>query len=82
MSGSVTQPSTCNGADDGTITLSGASGGYGTYDYSIDGGVNWQAGVNFTGLAPGFYDIRIRDGVQTTCVIILNAHMRLPNLQF
>jgi len=63
---------TCNGANDGTITVSGASGGYGTYDYTIDGGTNWQASGNFTNLAPGSYDVRIRDAVNQACVIILN----------
>ena len=33
---------TCNGANDGTITISGATGGYGTYEYSING-TTWQA---------------------------------------
>ena len=36
---------TCNGANDGTITISGATGGYGTYEYSING--DHMAGQRF-----------------------------------
>ncbi len=32
---------TCNGAADGIINITAASGGYGTYEYTIDGGSNW-----------------------------------------
>ncbi len=63
---------TCNGANNGTITITNATGGYGSYEYSRDGGSNWQASGSFTGLAPGTYDVRIRDAVNQTCVIILN----------
>lgn len=52
-------PTTC-GTSDGTITLS-ASGGTGTYEYSIDGGVNWITSGAFTALACGTYDIKIRN---------------------
>ncbi len=68
---------TCNGADDGTITLTGASGGYGTFDYTIDGGTNWQSSASFSSLSPGFYDVRIRDGVETACEIILDASFEI-----
>ncbi|MBL0269586.1 MAG: gliding motility-associated C-terminal domain-containing protein [Chitinophagaceae bacterium] len=50
---------TCNGAVDGTITVS-ATGGTAPYEYSIDGGVNWQPGNTFNGGA-GPYTITIRD---------------------
>ena len=65
-----TQP-TCNGTDDGSITINAPVGGYGTYEYSIDGGANWQAGGSFTGLAPNTYDVKIRDAAHTACVIDL-----------
>ena len=64
---------TCNGANNGTITVSGPLGGYGTYGYSINGGTTWQSSGNFTGLAPGTYNVRIRDAAYTTCVIVLDA---------
>ncbi len=63
---------TCFGGADGTITISAPLGGYGTYEYSINGGGSWQASGNFTGLNPGSYSIMIRDAVYTGCVIVLN----------
>ena len=68
---------TCNGANDGTISITGASGGYGTYEYTINGGTNWFASGLFTNVAPGTYDVRIRDAVNTACVIILNAGLQI-----
>lgn len=63
---------TCNGGNDGTITISAPSGGYGTYDYSINGGLSWQSSGNFTGLIAGTYNVRIRDGLNTGCFSIIN----------
>ena len=63
---------TCNGANDGTISITNPMGGYGTYEYSINGGGSWQLANIFNGLAPGTYDVRIRDAANTGCVIILN----------
>ena len=63
---------TCFGGGDGTITISSPAGGYGTYDYSINGGGSWQASGSFTALVPGNYNVRIRDAAHTGCVIILN----------
>lgn len=57
---SSTDP-TCNGANDGTITIS-ASGGTPPLQYSIDGGVTYQASANFTGLGGGSYAILVQDG--------------------
>ncbi|MFT3911092.1 MAG: T9SS type A sorting domain-containing protein [Ferruginibacter sp.] len=62
---------TC-GNNDGTITLFNPTGGYGTYEYTIDGGANWQSSGNFTGLAAGNYDVRIRDAAHTSCVVVLD----------
>ena len=63
---------TCNGANDGTITISSPTGGYGTYEYSVDGGAGWQASGNFTALVPASYNVQIRDAAHTACVIVLN----------
>jgi hypothetical protein len=60
-------PTTC-GTSDGTITIS-ASGGTGTYEYSIDGGVNWITSGAFTALGCGTYDIKIRND-DGTCEVI------------
>ncbi len=63
---------TCFGANNGTITITSPTGGYGTYDYSRDAGATWQATGNFTNLAPGSYNVQIRDKAHTACVIVLN----------
>ena len=68
---------TCNGAANGTITISSPSGGYGTYQYSINGGGAWQASGSFSGLAPGNYNVQIRDAAQTACVIVLNPALAI-----
>jgi PKD repeat protein len=67
----------CFGANDGTITITSPTGGYGTYEYSVDGGTTWQASGNFTALAPGFYNIQIRDAAHPTCIVILNGSLRI-----
>ena len=51
---------TCNGYDDGAITIE-AVGGTGTLEYSIDGGLNYQTGSIFTDLGPGNYNIIVKD---------------------
>ena len=68
---------TCFGATDGSITITNPTGGYGTYEYSIDGGASWQATGNFTGLAPGFYNVQIRDAAHITCIVTLNGSLRI-----
>ncbi|MBI5219762.1 MAG: T9SS type A sorting domain-containing protein, partial [Bacteroidia bacterium] len=67
----------CNGINDGTITISSQNGGYGAYEYSIDSGSGWQAGVNFTNLDTGTYNIQIRDSAYQSCVIILNPALTI-----
>ena len=68
---------TCFGGSDGTITISAPTGGYGTYEYSINGGGSWQASGNFTLLAPGNYNVQIRDAAHTGCVMVLNASLAI-----
>lgn len=63
---------TCNGAADGYITITGATGGHGLYEYSIDGGLTWQSNGSYTGLAPNTYNVQIRDAVYTYCIEVLN----------
>jgi len=49
------------GASDGAITLV-ASGGSGSFQYSIDGGTTFQTSGTFTNLSGGVYNIVITDG--------------------
>ncbi len=68
---------TCFGANDGTITVSGAVGGAGTHEFTIDGGLNWQASPDFTALSPGTYNVMMRDAVNPTCILVLNGALLL-----
>jgi hypothetical protein len=78
LSATVTSTNvTCSGANDGTITITNPLGGYGTYDYTINGGASWQPSGNFTALAPGFYNVQIRDAANTNCVVTLNGSLRI-----
>ncbi len=49
----------CNGQNNGTITIV-PNGGATPYDYSIDGGANWQSG-NIFNVPAGTYTVIIRD---------------------
>lgn len=51
----------CDGGNDGTITIS-ATGGNSVYEYSIDGGTTWQTGTVFN-VAPGTYTVNVRDNL-------------------
>ena len=68
---------TCNGAADGSIIINGAAGGYGTYEYTVNGGTTWQLSNTFTGLIPGFYNVKIRDAANTGCIITLNGSLNV-----
>ena len=62
---------TCNGANNGTITVSAPTGGSGsTYNVSIDGG-SWVTNPSFpyafTGLTPGAHTVAIQDGGVPSC---------------
>ncbi len=70
-------PVTCYGSSDGTITITSPAGGYGSYEYSVTGGSNWQPSGSFTGLAAGYYNVQIRDAVYQACFIILNSSLQI-----
>ena len=53
-----TNPTNCN-TNDGTITIT-ATGT--AIEYSIDGGLNYQASNSFTGLTAGTYNVYVRNG--------------------
>ncbi|NOU19150.1 MAG: hypothetical protein HOO91_16455, partial [Bacteroidales bacterium] len=54
----------------GAISFVGTSGGpSGNYDWTINNGSSWNlVSPNFINLAPGSYNLKIRDGVNTTCI--------------
>ncbi|MBM1105223.1 SprB repeat-containing protein, partial [Aurantibacter crassamenti] len=54
-------PVTCFGAADGAISIVVDSGGSAPFQYSIDNGVTFQVGNNFTNLSAGTYPVVIRD---------------------
>jgi gliding motility-associated-like protein len=66
----VDTPYTC--VSNGAITIQGgtASGGTGTFEYSIDG-VNFQASPLFSGLTDGTYTITVRD-IPNGCTFVTN----------
>ena len=55
----VTDP-LCNGANDGTITIT-ATGGIAPLQYSINGGISFQSANNFTTVSSGIYVIVVLD---------------------
>ena len=50
----------CNGGNDGSITLT-SSGGTGSVQYSINGGLSYQSSGVFTGLSAGRYSALVKD---------------------
>ncbi len=63
----LTAPYTC--ISNGTITITGVTGGDAPYTYSLDG-VNFQGGNTFSGLTQGTYTVTIRDA--NNCTVITN----------
>ena len=55
-----TTDESCEGAENGSIELS-AQNGTGPYEYSIDGGQTYQPSPSFADLAPGTYQLQVRD---------------------
>ena len=64
---------TCNGTSTGSIVVSAATGGSGTYEYSKDNGVSWQSSATLGTLPAAIYQVSIRDAVNTSCVVDLGA---------
>ena len=58
---------TCNNGNDGKLTIT-ASGGTGTFTYSINDGLNYQTSNIFEGLTAGTYSINVKD--DNDCVVI------------
>lgn len=60
----ITTNASCNGGNDGTITIT-ATGGNTTYQYSIDGGSSWQPS-NVFNVSPANYTVDVRDNLGCT----------------
>lgn len=60
------QEVSCFGVSDGSISVTGVSGGIGSgYEYSLDG-TNFQASTDFTGLTAGNYTVTVKDVLNCT----------------
>lgn len=57
---SATTSTSCNGASNGTITLT-PQNGTSPFQYSINNGTTWQAANVFTDLGPGTYQVAVKD---------------------
>jgi hypothetical protein len=53
--------STTNQSNDGSITI--VATGSGVLSYSIDNGLTWQASNQFVNLAPGTYNVKVRNDI-------------------
>lgn len=67
----LTKDETCDGVNDGEIEI--LATGLNVPEYSIDGGVTFELEAVFTGLAPGEYDIVIRDYYYPACTLTTSA---------
>ncbi|MGE0638485.1 MAG: LamG domain-containing protein, partial [Bacteroidia bacterium] len=68
-----TNPYSCT-TSNGTVTVSGATGGSGTYQYSINGGASWQASASFTGLADGLSGtVMVRNSTSPNCPVTVGS---------
>jgi gliding motility-associated-like protein len=56
----VATAATCSGGNNGSIVVTPSPAG-GTYQYSINGGVSFQASNSFTNVAPGSYTVQIKN---------------------
>ncbi|MBX7093731.1 MAG: choice-of-anchor L domain-containing protein [Flavobacteriales bacterium] len=78
----------CFGGSNGSITFNAPSGGTAPYQYSINGGTTFQAGLSFTGLAAGTYNLVVKDAngclqtatatiTQPTQIVVSENHTNL-----
>ena len=73
---SISQEISCHDANDGIIAVE-SSGGTAPREFSIDGGITYQASNFFTDLAPGEYEVTIRDA--DGLIAIANNTVQLSN---
>lgn len=80
VAATVTATNEFCGQADGTITFTNPQGGFGTYEYSIDG-VNYVTTSTFTGLTQGAYTVYVRtagDGCETSYPVTVNETLAQP----
>src|SRR5690606_33267214 len=66
---------TCFGGNNGSISITSPSGGYGTYQFSINNGTSWQDLGSFSGLKATTYNVMIRDRANPACSILLRGEL-------
>lgn len=67
----------CYGSNNGSIRIAPVSGGFGIYEYSINGGISWQNSTNFGGLAPGSYVLLGRDAAYPECITVISPDIMI-----
>ncbi len=67
----------CYESNDGIIKIN-ATGGISPYNFSVDGGKNFQSSNNFTKLSPGKYNIFVRD--TNNCKIVSELYISGPEM--
>lgn len=69
---------TCNGEDDGAITINTITGGTAPYEYSLDG-VTYSSSSSFDNLTPGNYTVSVKDvnGCITTQAFLIEEPQAL-----
>jgi hypothetical protein len=78
IQGVVALPETARFANDGVISVS-ASSANGPIQYSKNNGSTYQAGNVFSNLAPGTYQVRIKDAVNCEAVVSVVVLAYKPN---
>lgn len=68
---------TCNGGNDGTLSIA-ITGGIANFQYSIDGGINYQNSNSFTSLTANTYNIQVLDGNSCIATSTLTINEPLP----
>ncbi|PWV51888.1 T9SS type A sorting domain-containing protein [Chitinophaga sp. S165] len=68
----------CKDSVNGSLTVSGVTGGNNSYEYSLDG-VSFQSSPVFTGLRAGAYTVHVRD-IPYSCHIVINSRVDEPVL--